>query len=1615
MRQRNGCTAVWTPHPPPHSKAKSHRGAGQGLRFSGGLRQRPCWRSPVAPLARCPHPRRLQDAWAGRSGGSQVLLRVRCSEGAAAGCRAGLRRAWQANLIFFLGGRGGPSAAGAASNFSQLSVGRVGALPTASGVCGLSSLSAQRRSVWVSPALAVPRRRGTCVGPGGVREGSAGPGAGSRMSPGSTWTRAPSHAELLGETPARAHTHTHTHKHTHALSLGTSSPHRAVLFYQAPSGVAPKLQRRSCGRLGFRDVRRRLGGRSRAPSPAAQLPLAQTGAARASSAERQPEGPQRDAWWLCERLRNAYFSTQEYEEHPHFLLQEAALLSFHSTQKKQAPLKSLAEGDSSFPSAFLLLLAATKRVQTHSSTCSRLHYIKGTLSLVNLLFHSKQPANLLFVPQEQSLFPKVAYCKHDLRNGLQRRRNTSVMVKCGVPFKDPCTEGLIPSAAVFRGGAWRSFLNCYLAYNVGLSEAKIFSGPSSEQFGYSVQQFINPKGNWILVGSPWSGFPENRMGDVYKCPVDLSTATCEKLNLQTSTSIQNVTEVKTNMSLGLTLTRNMGTGGFLTCGPLWAQQCGSQYYTTGVCCDISPDFQHLASFAPAIQTCPSFVDVVVVCDESNSIYPWDAVKNFLEKFVQGLDIGPRKTQVALIQYANDPRVVYNLNTFKTKDEMIRATSQTFQSGGDLTNTFKAIQFARTFAYSAASGGRPGATKVMVVVTDGESHDGSMLKSVIEQCNNDNILRFGIAVLGYLNRNALDTKNLIKEIKAIASIPTERFFFNVADEAALLEKAGTLGERIFSIEGTVQGGENIQLEMSQVGFSADYSPQNDSLMLGAVGAFDWSGTIVQETSHGHSIFPKEAFDQILQDRNHSSYLGYSVAAISTEKSVYFVAGAPRANYTGQIILYSLDEHGNITIIQTHRGDQVGSYFGSVLCSVDVDKDTITDVLLVGAPTFMNDLKKEEGKVYLFTIAKGILNQHQFLEGPEGTENARFGSAIAALSDINMDGYNDVIVGSPLENHNSGAVYIYNGDQGTIRTKYSQKILGSDRAFKSQLQFFGRSLDGYGDLNGDSITDVSIGAFGQVVQLWSQSIADVSVEASFSPEKIILFNKNAQIVLQLCFRAKFRPTRQNDQVAIMYDITLDADGYSSRVTSRGLFQENNERCLQKNMVLNVENRCTQYTIQIQKPSDVVNSLDLRVDIRLENPGTSPALEAYSDTVKVFSVPFYKDCGGDGICISDLVLDVQQLPATQKQSFIVGNQNKRLTFSVTLKNKGENAYNTAIVANFSENLFFASSSMPVDGTEVTCQVDSSQKPVTCDVGYPALKSEQQVTFTINFDFNLQNLQNQASFSFQAFSESEEANKADNSVNLKIPLLYDAEIHLTRSTNINFYEVSSDENVPSIVRNFEDIGPKFIFSLKVTTGLIPVSMASVIIHIPQYTKEKNPLLYLTDIHMDQAGDISCKAEINPLKLGQTPSSVSFKSENFRHIKELDCRTASCSNVICWFKNLDIKGEYFINVSTRIWNRTFAASTFQTVQLTATAEINTYNPQIYVIEENTVTIPLMIMKPNEKAEVPTGVIVGSIIAGILLLLALVSVLWKLGFFKRKYEKMMKNPDEMDETTELHS
>uniref|UniRef100_A0A3P9NYM0 Integrin subunit alpha 2 n=1 Tax=Poecilia reticulata TaxID=8081 RepID=A0A3P9NYM0_POERE len=1092
------------------------------------------------------------------------------------------------------------------------------------------------------------------------------------------------------------------------------------------------------------------------------------------------------------------------------------------------------------------------------------------------------------------------------------------------------------------------------SFNVGTAGAKIFLGPASDEFGYTVQQAPNYQDKWLLVGAPWS---DNRKGDVYKCPVQGSSNRCDKLNLQDSVTIPDVTGVNTNMSLGLTLAPNHTGHDFLMCGPLWGQQCGDQNFYPGICSKLNPLFQLQPAFSPAIQKCTGLMDIVIVLDGSNSIYPWPPMTEFLLKLIPSLDIGPQSTQVtlAVIQYSDDQKVEFKLNRYTDRSQMLNAASKISQKYGTSTNTFAAISFASKQAFSASNGGRPEAAKVMVVVTDGESHDSYNRDSVIAECDKQGIIRFGIAVLGYYTRNNIDTKNLIQEIKSIASEPTEKHFFNVSEEAVLSTIAGTLGKRIFSIEGTGKGGDSFQMEMSQVGFSAYYSKQQDMMMLGAVGAYAWSGTVVHQKGSVATIFPFSAFEGTLQERNHSSLLGYALTTLTDGSTEYFVAGAPRSNHSGQVIIYTVNPQKQPTIVDTERGKQIGSYFGSVLCSLDVDDDKVTDLLLVGAPMYMNELKKEQGRVYLFSVTKGILSEQGFLNGPSGNENARFGIAISVIPDLDLNGFSDVVVGAPLEDQGKGVIYIYNVLDLTVLT-VSQRIPGS--TLNPQLKFFGRSLDSNKDLNDDTIPDISIGAYGSVVQLWSRGVAVVTAKTSFKPDKISILNKDCDsggrkvscFNVNICFSASFRPTNPVGPADVTYTLTLDADLKGSRVTSRGHFEVNNERYLKEKIKVSSTSQCVDRRVHVQETPDLVNSLSLKVEVEQENPDVNPVLDSFSPKAFEFFIPFTKDCGSDEVCVNDLELKVkadrQGLPAVSSPVLFSAN-NRELKFKVAVKNKNENAYNTQVSATFSNNLYYSSAT-----AVITCQVT-------------VLKKDQEVNFQITFDYSFDSQENQAVVKFEAKSDGKEENPADNSVQISIPVQFDTGVMLSTESNINFYVADSTNQVVTTVKSLDDIGPEFTFTVKVSTGIFPLSLLFLTISLPVKTKGENPLLYLTSMEPQAGGSVSCSTSLkNPPHIGEQTQTVSFREENLKGTKTLDCTSAKCEKIECILKDTEEKSDYLIKVKTRIWNGTF-------------------------ITVNLYLVVLPVSKPGEKADVPVGVIVGSAIGGLVLLALVVGLLYK--------------------------
>lgn len=60
----------------------------------------------------------------------------------------------------------------------------------------------------------------------------------------------------------------------------------------------------------------------------------------------------------------------------------------------------------------------------------------------------------------------------------------------------------------------------------------------------------------------------------------------------------------------------------------------------------------------------------------------------------------------------------------------------------------------------------------------------------------------------------------------------------------------------------------------------------------------------------------------------------------------------------------------------------------------------------------------------------------LEIHNGGQNARFGSALAPVPDLNGDGLNDLVVGAPLEDDHKGAIYVFFSQQSRIMRKYKQ---------------------------------------------------------------------------------------------------------------------------------------------------------------------------------------------------------------------------------------------------------------------------------------------------------------------------------------------------------------------------------------------------------------------------------------------------------------------------------------------------------------------------------------------------------------------------------------------------
>ncbi|TRZ18803.1 hypothetical protein HGM15179_008297 [Zosterops borbonicus] len=163
-------------------------------------------------------------------------------------------------------------------------------------------------------------------------------------------------------------------------------------------------------------------------------------------------------------------------------------------------------------------------------------------------------------------------------------------------------------------------------------------------------------------------------------------------------------------------------------------------------------------------------DIVFLIDGSTALgaAPFNAIRDFIAKIVQRLEIGPDLIQVAVAQYTDTVKPEFYFNTHQTRKDVMANVRKMKLMGGTALNTGSALDFVRTNFFSSAAGCRmeEGVLPMLVLITGGKSRDG------VDQAAAE-LKRNRIVTLAVGSRNA--------DLTELQEIAHERdFVFNPSD-------------------------------------------------------------------------------------------------------------------------------------------------------------------------------------------------------------------------------------------------------------------------------------------------------------------------------------------------------------------------------------------------------------------------------------------------------------------------------------------------------------------------------------------------------------------------------------------------------------------------------------------------------------------------------------------------------------------------------------------------------------------------------------------------------------------------------------------------------------------
>ncbi|XP_044868883.1 integrin alpha-M-like isoform X1 [Mauremys mutica] len=527
------------------------------------------------------------------------------------------------------------------------------------------------------------------------------------------------------------------------------------------------------------------------------------------------------------------------------------------------------------------------------------------------------------------------------------------------------------------------YLCTVLAPSRGFSvdvEGPITFQEAAAGFGQSMLQFGSASDGGLIIGAPLQTGNVNETGKVYKC--DPGSGHCQEIPTQRSPDA---------MDMSLSLSPAAQGSQLQVCGPTVEQACGENKYVSHNCYPLQQSFLQLQHNRDTRPECPKHVtDIALLIDGSGSIAPVDFEK--MKMFVSEIMKRFRSTdtQFALMQYSDKFTEHFDFSQYRRSrdpDDLVRSVIQLW----GMTHTATAIRKVVRELFTSGRGARDEATKILMVITDGQKNGPLSYSDVIPEAERAGIIRYAIGV----------GKGGQHELQEIASKPTRKYIFGV-DNFNTLECIETqLQDKIIILEGY----------SSQV-----ITAKGQSIYMVGAPLCQGTGKVVlfsRDTKGGEWTPGPE----LLGDQTGSNF-GSILCAVDLDRDGnmdLILIGAPMYHTPlngGRVYICPINLPGTTMVCNKTLHGQTGEVsgrFGASMSEIgDISGDGQTDVA-IGAP-MEND---NHGALYIFHGEKGGLSPQyrQRIQGSQFPSRLHyFGQVVSGGTDLTGDGLPDITVGA-----------------------------------------------------------------------------------------------------------------------------------------------------------------------------------------------------------------------------------------------------------------------------------------------------------------------------------------------------------------------------------------------------------------------------------------------------------------------------------------------------------------------------------------------------------------------------------------------------------------------------